>query len=146
MSKTKLIVREAMKITSNDVRSPKCVRDGLVKPVKQKVEDEIRYYPYIVGWIKYQNEKELKRLNKFFNTDKIEFKEYSVCVWIKGKASENTHGIIPVGIPVEINLGYRNSFKYRKNIEGVFDIDGRFEFEKKQEVADWFFKKILKRK
>lgn len=34
MNKTTLIVREAMRIVSKDVRPPKCVRDGLVKPVE----------------------------------------------------------------------------------------------------------------
>ena len=29
------IVREAMRIVSKDVRAPKCVRDGLVKPIKK---------------------------------------------------------------------------------------------------------------
>ncbi len=33
---TAKVVREAMKITSKDVRSPKVVRDGIVHPVKTK--------------------------------------------------------------------------------------------------------------
>ena len=36
MNPTTQIVREAMKIVSKDVRAPKCVRDGIVKPIKKK--------------------------------------------------------------------------------------------------------------
>lgn len=34
---TKYIVNLAMKLTSKDVMAPKCVRDGLVKPIKKKI-------------------------------------------------------------------------------------------------------------
>lgn len=37
MNATTLIVREAMRIVAKDVRSPKCVRDGLVKPKNMEI-------------------------------------------------------------------------------------------------------------
>jgi hypothetical protein len=37
---TQAIVDEAMRITSKDVRAPKCVRDGIVK--RMYTEDDIR--------------------------------------------------------------------------------------------------------
>jgi len=35
LNATTQIVREAMRIVSKDVIAPKCVRDGLVKPIKK---------------------------------------------------------------------------------------------------------------
>lgn len=35
MLTTTQIVREAMRIVSKDVRAPKVVRDGIVKPIKK---------------------------------------------------------------------------------------------------------------
>jgi hypothetical protein len=37
---TKYIVRAAMKQAEKDVRIPKCVRDGIVKPIKKKKKVE----------------------------------------------------------------------------------------------------------
>lgn len=36
INETILVVREAMKRVSKDVRAPKCVRDGIVKMPKKK--------------------------------------------------------------------------------------------------------------
>lgn len=38
MNPTTEIVREAMRVVSKDVRLPKCVRDGLVKPIKKDLK------------------------------------------------------------------------------------------------------------
>ena len=109
--------------------------------------DKVLYYPEMCGYIdsRILNEEEWKLLEKFFKT-KIEKKQYRVCVWVEGKELDNKFGIIPVGIPYEICLNRGSSFKYRKNIQNIFNTYGRFEFEYKQKVKDWFYNQITLKK
>ena len=105
--------------------------------------DKVLYYPEMCGYVdsRILNEEEWKLLEKFFET-KIEKKQYRVFVWVEGKESDNKTEIIPVGIPYEICLNRGSSFKHRKNIQNIFNTYGRFEFENKQKVTDWFYNQI----
>lgn len=105
-------------------------------------EDTKIYYPSFIGYVRPDDKKKTKKLCKFFNIDEIENREYRICVWIEGKEEDNK-SIYPTGVPVELCLYYKNTVKYRKNIEGIFKEYGCFIENNEQKVRDWFEKKIF---
>jgi hypothetical protein len=101
------------------------------------------FYPmYLQDNILISNENEIANMKKFFNIKEFKSDKYILCLMVLGDEEENFQQIIPIGKMIEICLISKNTIKYKKNIEGVFDFelsDGDYN-NQREFIKEWFYK------
>lgn len=100
-------------------------------------------YPiYLQDNILISSENEINNMKKFFNVEEFKPGKYILCLMVLGDEKENFQQLIPIGKMTEICLVSKNTVKYSKNIESVFDFelsDGDYN-NQREFIKEWFYK------